>query len=97
MPLEPPALVGRNYAELLGELLRRIAVEDPEWTDFNQSDPGITLVELFAFLTESLLWHLDERRRIRRRRLVLITAGAAGIGLVLWRTSCKRPDNGEVA
>jgi hypothetical protein len=29
----------------------------PDWTDFNRSDPGITLVELFAFLGESLVYH----------------------------------------
>ena len=57
---------------------------NPEWTEFDESDPGITLVELFAFLAESLLWQLDERqrrrRRDRRRRLALVVVGAAGLG-----------------
>jgi len=67
--------------------LRRISVAAPEWTDFNESDPGVTLIELVTFLTESLLWLLDEqeRRRRRRRRLGFLVAGTAGIGLVLWR------------
>ncbi len=28
----------------------------PEWTDFNSSDPGVTLLQLFAFLAEGLLY-----------------------------------------
>ena len=32
----------------------------PEWTQFNDSDPGITLLELFAFLTENLLYRQNQ-------------------------------------
>lgn len=68
----------------MDEALRRIPVHNPEWTDFNESDPGVTLVELFAFLTETLLWQIDEqqrrRRRHRRRRLALQVVGTAGLG-----------------
>jgi len=71
--------------------LRRIPVHNPAWTDFNQSDPGITLVQLFAFLVESLLWLTDERERQRRRRragrLAFLVAGAAGVGLAVRRRS----------
>ncbi len=31
----------------------------PEWTNHNASDPGITLVELFAHLTEMLIYRLN--------------------------------------
>src|SRR5262245_26104320 len=85
MGLEPPRLDESGYEELLAEVLRRIPVHSPEWTDFNESDPGVMLVELFAFLGESLLWQIDERqRRRRRRRFALLVVGTAGIGLVLW-------------
>ena len=46
----------------------------PDWTDFNQSDPGVTLVELFAFLGESLLYRANlvpERNRLASLTLVL--------------------------
>lgn len=36
--------------------LVRMATHTPEWTDHGDHDPGITLVELFAFLAESLLY-----------------------------------------
>lgn len=96
-PGVPPAplIDERKYAQLLGEVVRRIAVHNPEWTDFNQSDPGLTLVELFAFLAETLLWQIDERqrqrRRQRRRRVVLVVVGTAGLG-ALWRTLKKRAE-----
>jgi hypothetical protein len=31
----------------------------PEWTNYNPSDPGITLIELFAYLSEMLLYRLN--------------------------------------
>jgi len=81
-----PLIDEGSFEWLPGELLRRIPVDAPEWTDFNESDPGVTLVELFAFLTENLLWQIDERqrRRGRHRRLALLVVGAAGVGVVLW-------------
>ena len=42
------------------ELVRRIPVYTPEWTDHNASDPGITLIELFAFLGENLLFRFNQ-------------------------------------
>jgi hypothetical protein len=80
----------RSYAALRDELTRRIPVHDPEWTDFNESDPAVTLVELFAFLVDSLRWLTGERqrqcRRRRARRLALLAVGAAGVGLAGWWT-----------
>ncbi len=51
------------FAELRDELLRRIPVHNPDWTDYNASDPGVTLLELLAYLGEDLLYrfsHLAE-------------------------------------
>ena len=31
----------------------------PEWTDHNVSDPGVTLIETFAYLTDQLLFRLN--------------------------------------
>jgi predicted phage baseplate assembly protein len=59
MPLEAPRLDDRSYNDLVEEALRRIPVYCPEWTDHNASDPGITLVELFAWLTDIVLYRLN--------------------------------------
>jgi hypothetical protein len=68
MPLTLPNLDSRRYQELRAEALARIPVHNPEWTNFNQSDPGVTLVELFAFMTENLLYRcnqIPERNRLK--------------------------------
>jgi hypothetical protein len=41
----------------------------PDWTDFNESDPGITLLALFAFLALGLLFGRFLARRSRQTRL----------------------------
>lgn len=60
MPLPQPILDDRSYQQLRDELVQRIPVYAPEWTDFNPSDPGITLIELFAFLGENLLFRFNQ-------------------------------------
>ena len=59
MPLEVPDLDIRKFEELLREAKLRIPRYTPEWTDFNESDPGITLVQLFAWLTEMMLYQMN--------------------------------------
>ena len=41
-----------RFDSLLNEAQARIPAHTPEWTDHNDSDPGITLAALFAFLAE---------------------------------------------
>ena len=73
MPLTIPTLDDRRYQELLDEALARIPVHNPEWTNFNRSDPGVTLLELFAFLTENLLYRCNQMPdRSRRKFLSLL-------------------------
>lgn len=57
----PPRLDDRTWQELRDELVRRIPVHDPSWTwtDHNPSDPGIALLEVFAWLAENLLRRMD--------------------------------------
>ena len=60
MPLSAPSLDDRRYWALVAELLRRIPVYSPEWTDVPESDPGVTLLELLAFLGEEGLWRRSD-------------------------------------
>lgn len=60
MPLPSPILDDRSYDQLRDELIRRIPAYAPEWTDHNPSDPGIALLELFAFLGENLLYRFNQ-------------------------------------
>ena len=60
MPLRTPILDDRSYGQLRDELIARIPVYAPEWTDHHPTDPGITLIELFAFLGENLLYRFNQ-------------------------------------
>lgn len=60
MPLQPPNLDNRDFESLVREARNRIPQYLPEWTDWNDSDPGITLLQLHAWLTETILYRLNQ-------------------------------------
>ncbi|WP_330334061.1 putative baseplate assembly protein [Streptomyces sp. NBC_00536] len=60
MPLIGPILDDRTFEQLRDELVKRIPVYAPEWTDHNAGDPGIALLELFAHLGESVLFRFNQ-------------------------------------
>ncbi len=87
MPLTIPALDRRDYEQLRQDALARAPVHTPEWTNFNESDPGVTLVDMFAFLTESLIYRanlIPERNRLKFLSLlgVALQPGASAHGFV---------------
>ena len=54
-----PKLDDRKWEDLVREAVELIPKYCPEWTNHNASDPGITLLELFAWLIEVLLYRLN--------------------------------------
>ncbi|MBF8294351.1 MAG: hypothetical protein HW389_896 [Bacteroidetes bacterium] len=89
MPLTNPTLDDRKYQEILDEALARIPIHNPEWTNFNKSDPGVTLLELFAFLTESLLYRCNQiPERNRKKFLSLLGVpmrpAASALGIITF-------------
>lgn len=59
MPLPLPTLDRLTYDELVSEARRSLPALAPGWTDYNAHDPGITLIELFAWLVEGASYRLD--------------------------------------
>lgn len=59
MPLPLPTLDRLTYDELVSEARSSLPALAPGWTDYNAHDPGITLVELFAWLAEGSSYRLD--------------------------------------
>jgi len=95
MPLQPPNLDDRRYQQLLNDSLARVPIHTPEWTNFNQSDPGVTLVQLFAFLTETLLYRANQipnRNRIKFLQLlgVPLQPSSSAKGIVTF-TNARGP------
>lgn len=58
MVLQAPVLDDRTYDDLVAEARSRISRYAPEWTDLNDSDPGVALVQLFAWMSEALLFRI---------------------------------------
>jgi predicted phage baseplate assembly protein len=60
MSLPTPNLDDRRFQDIVDEAKRRIPVLCPEWTDHNVSDPGVTMIELFAWMVEMMLYRLNQ-------------------------------------
>jgi predicted phage baseplate assembly protein len=73
MSIRPPRLDDRAYDDLVAELVARIPAHTPEWTNPRPGDPGRTLIELFAWLGDALLYRanlIPERQRLAFLRLL---------------------------
>jgi predicted phage baseplate assembly protein len=82
MPLPLPSLDRRTFDELIAEGKAMIPRLAPAWTDHNIHDPGITLIELFAWLVEMDIYRLDRITDESRRaflRLVGIEMRSAQV------------------
>jgi predicted phage baseplate assembly protein len=60
MSLPAPNLDDRTFQEIVDDVKRQIGRRCPEWTDHNVSDPGVTLIELFAWMMEMTLFRLNQ-------------------------------------
>ncbi len=87
MPLIPPALDDRSYSDLVQDMLASIPAHTPEWTIQQLGDPGRTLIELFAWLADSILYRanlIPERQRLAFLKLLglPLEPAAAATGII---------------
>src|ERR671915_117268 len=59
MALPAPDLDDRRFQDLVNDAKRMVMRRCPEWTDHNVSDPGVTLIETFAYMTDQLLYRVN--------------------------------------
>ncbi len=92
MPPTTPIIDPRSFQDLVDEAKRRIPQYCPEWTDHNVADPGVTLIELFAWMTDILLYRLNkvpERDYLKFLELIgarPLAAVPASAELTFWLT-----------
>ncbi|MCU1655592.1 MAG: hypothetical protein JWO57_248 [Pseudonocardiales bacterium] len=60
MPLPAPELDDRKFQDIVDEAKRLIPRYCPEWTNHNLSDPGVALIELFAWMSEMVLFRVNQ-------------------------------------
>jgi predicted phage baseplate assembly protein len=70
MPLPKPTLDNRRFDQLVAESVGVLGRGAPEWTDHNASDPGITLLELGAWLGEQNIYRFDRLSDEAKRAFV---------------------------
>lgn len=98
MAFESPRLDDKDFNDLVQEALKRIPIYTPEWTDHNLSDPGVTLIELFAYMTDVMLYRLNrvpERHYIKLMELVgmsLAEPEAAKSRITMWLSAPQMVD-----
>ncbi len=73
----------KRWRALAQAVRREVVRRFPDWTGGNAHDPGITLIELFAFLAENQLFRpIDARQRTAvARRLVGVASALATTGV----------------
>lgn len=99
MPLPTPILDDRSYQQIRDELVLRIPIYSKEWTDHNASDPAITLLELFAFLGENLLFRFNqipEATRIAFLKLLQLQLRPATTARAIVEVQSQLADGNQV-
>ena len=97
MALPVPNLDDRRFQDLVDEAKRLVQQRCPEWTDHNVSDPGVTLIELFAWMTDQLVYRLNrvpDRNYVKFLELIgvsLYPPTAARTPVTFW-LSAPQPD-----
>src|SRR3990172_9528724 len=97
MALPVPNLDDRRFQDLVDDAKRLVQHRCPEWTVHNVSDPGVTLIEAFAWMTDQLLYRLNrvpDRNYIKFLELIgvhLFPPAAARVPVTFW-LSAPQPD-----
>ncbi len=97
MALPVPNLDDRRFQDLVDEAKRLVQQRCPEWTDHNVSDPGVTLIELFAWMTDQVVYRLNrvpDRHYVKFLELIgvsLYPPTAARTQVTFW-LAAPQPD-----
>src|ERR1700722_12309861 len=88
-PVQPP-IQPQPYAQIISEALVRIPVYNPEYTNYqNNTDPGVTILQLFAFMVDNLSYlcnQIPDQNRIKFLNLlgIPLQAPQAASGMVTF-------------
>lgn len=99
MSLPVPNLDDRRFQDLVDDAKRLVQQHTKRWTDHNVSDPGVTLIEAFAWMTEQLIYRLNrvpDKNYIKFLELIgvrLFPPAAARAAVTFWLSA---PQSGTV-
>lgn len=90
-----PNMFDKRFAQFVELGRSRLPSSAPAWTDHNAHDPGITLIELLAWVAEAQIYSLSKMRRDERQAYSALMGvephGARPASGLIW------PDHGDPA
>ncbi|MFG1656068.1 putative baseplate assembly protein [Micromonospora chersina] len=99
MTLPVPHLDDRAFLDLVTEARERIRASCPDWTDLSAHDPGMALLEAFAYLTEVMIYRLNqlpEKAYVAFLNLLGVTRHPPAAAWADVRFTRTGPDRGAV-
>jgi hypothetical protein len=99
MPLKSPNLDDRDFQQLMEEAKRIIVNKCPQWTDLSPGDPGIVMLELFAHLTETMIYRLNrlpEKAYVEFLRLIGVKLSPPTAASATLRFTLSKPQDKPV-
>jgi predicted phage baseplate assembly protein len=95
VPIKSPELDDLKFEVVAQQLRRQIPLFTPEWTDHNDSDPGVTMLQLFAHLAEQIgfrLNRLPDKAYVEMLKLVGVKLRPASPALTLLSFYLSKPE-----
>jgi Baseplate J-like protein len=100
MVFRPPNLDDRDFDQLVEQARHRIAQSCPGWTDLSAGDPGMVLIEVFAHLTETMIYRLnrvpEEKAYVEFLRLIGVRLQPPSAAEVNLQFKLSRPQNQSI-
>jgi len=99
MSLRSPNLDDRTFDQLVEAACRRVSNSCPDWTDLSPSDPGRTLIEIFAYLTDIMLYRLNrlpDKAYVEFLRLIGVRLKPPAAASVRLKFSVVRPTSHQI-
>jgi len=92
MSIKLPELCTKKYADISEEMCTSIPKYTGKWTNFNPSDPGITILELLAWIGETTLYRVDRMPMEAYTSFLRLVAGASGVSDIKKLMEKSDPD-----
>jgi hypothetical protein len=93
-----PSLDDRDFEQLRADAIAFVRNRGSSWTDLSDGDPGLVLIEAFAYLTDMLLYRVNRvPGKARREFLALLgtRAAAPGAAFTTLRFSRSADETGQ--
>lgn len=78
MPIPQPDLYIKKYKDISDEMLTSIPKYTERWTNHNPSDPGIVILEMLAWISDTILYRIDKAPEEMYLSFLRLIAGSAG-------------------